>query len=130
MLSLSLSLSLSLPLSLPLSPSLLYGPAGTAIIYDISLYHTRLNGSASGTGRRTLHTYFSRDGTDCLTDWVLIPERLARSPDLATKAFFSQWNYPQQLYAASGFDGERFMAMATRATSVPQRLLRGVAAKL
>eukprot|EP01043_Picozoa_sp_COSAG02_P040649 COSAG02_NODE_3307_length_6959_cov_9.594898_6_plen_334_part_00 len=108
----------------------LLGPAGTAIVYDISLYHTRLNGSSIGTGRRTLHTYFSRDGTDCLTDWVLIPEQLARSSDMETKAFFSQWNYPQQLYAASGFDVGRFTVLANRTTSFPQRLLRGALAKL
>jgi ectoine hydroxylase-related dioxygenase (phytanoyl-CoA dioxygenase family) len=109
----------------------LLGPAGTAILYDISTYHTRLNGTPGGAGRRTLHTYFNRDGTDCLTDWVLIPERLAKSPDLETKAFYSQWNLPQQLYAASGFDTEKFKRLAgSRATSFPQRLLRGALAKL
>lgn len=108
----------------------LLGPAGTAIVYDISLYHTRLNGSSAGRGRRTLHTYFSRDGTDCLTDWVLIPKQLALSSDLETKAFFSQWNHPQQLYAASDFNAKQFAALASRATSFPQRLLRGALAKL
>ena len=108
----------------------LLGPAGTAIVYDISLYHKRLNGSAGGSGRRTLHTYFSRDGTDCLTDWVLIPEKLAKSSDMETKAFYSQWNHPQQLYAASGFDARKLQAVAATQSNFPARLLRGALAKL
>jgi hypothetical protein len=43
----------------------IYGPAGSAILYDISLYHTRRDGPGR---RRTQHSYFARAGTPALTE--------------------------------------------------------------
>jgi hypothetical protein len=46
-----------------------------------------------------------------LTNWNLIPERLALSPDPATRLFFSHWNTAQGEWVASGFDPEMRKAM-------------------
>jgi hypothetical protein len=66
--------------------------------------------------RRTWHQYYARGGwlrTDTkyvrapsppLTDWNLIPARLAASSDAAERLFFSHWNTAQGEWAASGFD--------------------------
>jgi hypothetical protein len=93
----------------------LYGPAGTCVLYDTALYHTRLDGDGHKM-RRTWHQYYARGGwlrtetryvrppSPVLTDWNLIPERLALHPDPKTRAFFSHWNTAQGEWAASGFD--------------------------
>ena len=39
----------------------IYGEAGTAIIYDTAIYHTRLDGTGT-KGRRTWHQYYARGG--------------------------------------------------------------------
>ncbi|MBT3462284.1 MAG: hypothetical protein HN453_08905, partial [Gammaproteobacteria bacterium] len=67
------------------------GPAGTCILYDTALFHTRLDGNGR-EGRRTWHQYHARGGflssslpttsryirapSPSLTDWNLIPQRL------------------------------------------------------
>ena len=38
-----------------------------------------------------------------LTDWNLIPERLARHEDPETRQFFSHWNSAMGDWAAAGF---------------------------
>ena len=97
----------------------LYGPAGTCVLYDTATFHTRLDGDGERM-RRTWHQYYARGGwlrsalpttdryirapTPALTDWNLFPERLALSPDPATRLFFSHWNTAQGEWAASGFD--------------------------
>jgi ectoine hydroxylase-related dioxygenase (phytanoyl-CoA dioxygenase family) len=97
------------------------GPAGTCVLYDTALFHTRLDG-AGDERRRTWHQYYARGGwlrsaipatdryirspTPPLTDWNLFPERLALSPDPATRLFFSHWNTAMGEWAASGFDPE------------------------
>lgn len=97
----------------------LYGPAGTCVLYDTATFHTRLDGDGRQS-RRTWHQYYARGGwlqsalptTDryvrapspSLTDWNLIPERLACHPDPAKRLFFSHWNSAQGEWAASGFD--------------------------
>ena len=97
----------------------LYGPAGTCVLYDTATFHTRLDGDGEQM-RRTWHQYYARGGwlrsalpqtnryirppTPVLTDWNLFPERLAMSPDPATRLFFSHWNTAQGEWAASGFD--------------------------
>ena len=97
----------------------IYGPAGTCILYDTAIYHTRIDGDGQQP-RRTWHQYYARGGwlrsalpsTDRymrppspnLTDWNLIPERLALHPDPAKRLFFSHWNSAQGEWAASGFD--------------------------
>eukprot|EP00747_Dinoflagellata_sp_TGD_P219315 gnl/TRDRNA2_/TRDRNA2_91447_c0_seq1.p1 gnl/TRDRNA2_/TRDRNA2_91447_c0~~gnl/TRDRNA2_/TRDRNA2_91447_c0_seq1.p1 ORF type:complete len:330 (+),score=47.01 gnl/TRDRNA2_/TRDRNA2_91447_c0_seq1:117-1106(+) len=91
----------------------IYGPAGTCVMYDIALIHTRLHGDSSEhLERRTLHTYFARGGNDSqkpapvLTDWNLIPKRLAMHPDAATRRFYSHWNTGMCEWAADDFSLE------------------------
>jgi hypothetical protein len=43
-------------------------------------------------GRRTLHAYYSRGSRPVLTNWCLIPERLALHPDPDQRAFYSHWS--------------------------------------
>jgi hypothetical protein len=100
----------------------LYGPAGTCVLYDTATYHTRLDGDGHRM-RRTWHQYYARGGwlrtesryvrppSPVLTDWNLIPERLALHPDPKIRAFFSHWNTAQGEWAASGFDPEVRKAM-------------------
>lgn len=104
----------------------LYGPAGTCVLYDTATFHTRLDGDGRRM-RRTWHQYYARGGwlrsalpstsryirppSPALTDWNLIPERLAHHPDPATRRFFSHWNTAQGEWAASGFDPEVRKAM-------------------
>jgi ectoine hydroxylase-related dioxygenase (phytanoyl-CoA dioxygenase family) len=93
----------------------LYGSAGTCILYDTAIFHTRLDGDGRHP-RRTWHEYFARGGwlsthsggvrppTPVLTDWNLFPERLALHPDPHQRLFFSHWNTAQGEWVASGFD--------------------------
>ena len=99
----------------------IYGPAGTCIIYDTGLFHTRLDGDGI-EGRRTWHQYYARGGhlrsslpttkryvrapSPNLTDWNLIPKRLALHPDPEMRLFFSHWNSAQCEWAAQNFDPE------------------------
>jgi len=99
----------------------LFGKAGTCILYDTALYHTRLDGDGVQP-RRTWHQYYSRGGwlrsslpttnryvrspTPVLTDWNLFPERLALHSDPKKRLFFSHWNTAQGEWAASGFSDE------------------------
>jgi hypothetical protein len=102
------------------------GPAGTCVLYDTATFHTRLDGDGRRM-RRTWHQYYARGGwlrsalpttsrylrspSPPLTDWNLFPERLAISPDPATRLFFSHWNTAQGEWAASGFDPDVRKAM-------------------
>jgi len=104
----------------------LYGPAGTCVLYDTAVFHTRLDGDGDRM-RRTWHQYYARGGwlrsalpstsryvrppSPVLTDWNLFPERLALHPDLKVRLFFSHWNTAQGEWAASGFDPEVRRAM-------------------
>jgi hypothetical protein len=100
----------------------LYAPAGACILYDTATHHTRLDGDGHQL-RRTWHQYYARGGwlrtegryirppSPVLTDWNLFPERLAMSPNLATRRFFSHWNTAMGEWAASGFDPEVRAAM-------------------
>lgn len=107
----------------------IYGGPGTMIIYDITLVHTRFDPISTHTGRVTLHQYFSRGGFErgecwdnnlrskhplevrniarppapVLTDWMLIPPRLAASPDKDTRLFYSHWSAAQGEWAALGY---------------------------
>ena len=97
----------------------LYGPAGTCVLYDTAIYHTRLDGDGHKM-RRTWHQYYARGGwlrsalpetsryvrapSPVLTDWNLFPERLALSADAQVRLFFSHWNTAQGEWVASGFD--------------------------
>ncbi len=104
----------------------IYGDAGTCILYDTATFHTRLDGDGIH-GRRTWHQYYARGGwlasslpttaryvrapSPSLTNWNLIPERLAFHPDPATRLFFSHWNSAQCEWVASGFDSNVRQAM-------------------
>lgn len=104
----------------------LYGAAGTCVLYDSAIFHTRLDGDGVQM-RRTWHQYYGRGGwlrsalpttdrymrppTPVLTNWNLFPERLALSSDPATRLFFSHWNTAQGEWVASGFDPEVRRAM-------------------
>ncbi len=95
------------------------GPAGTCILYDTALFHTRLDGNGR-EGRRTWHQYHARGGflssslpttsryirapSPSLTDWNLIPQRLIEHPDPKLRRYFSHWNSAQGEWVASGFD--------------------------
>jgi hypothetical protein len=96
----------------------IYGAAGTCILYDTALFHTRYDGDGHKR-RRTWHQYYARGGwlpsslpasdryvrppTPVLTNWNLFPERLALHPDPEVRMFFSHWNTAQCEWVASGF---------------------------
>ncbi len=92
----------------------IYGAAGTCVLYDTAIFHTRLDGDGVRS-RRTWHQYYARGGwlptntryvrppTPVLTNWNLFPERLALHPDPKTRLFFSHWNTAQCEWVASGF---------------------------
>ena len=92
----------------------IYGVAGTCVLYDTAIFHTRLDGDGVRS-RRTWHQYYARGGwlptntryvrppTPVLTNWNLFPERLALHPDPKTRLFFSHWNTAQCEWVASGF---------------------------
>ena len=104
----------------------LYGPAGTCVLYDTATFHARLDGDGDRM-RRTWHQYFARGGwlrsalphtnrylrspSPALTDWNLIPKRLAFHADPKIRLFFSHWNTAQGEWAASGFDPQVRKAM-------------------
>jgi hypothetical protein len=80
------------------------GPAGTAILYNITTYHTRLAGRADCThGRRTMHNYHAREGNPPLTEWALLPEELGLSDDEATRAYYSSWTPAQLAHARAHY---------------------------
>jgi ectoine hydroxylase-related dioxygenase (phytanoyl-CoA dioxygenase family) len=84
----------------------LYCKAGTCCLYDISLYHSRVNASSGARTRRALQTYYSRGDVPALTNWVILPQRLAEHPDHDTQQFYSlQCEVQCQIdFAASGYD--------------------------
>jgi hypothetical protein len=104
----------------------LRGPAGTCILYDTALFHTRYDGDGH-LPRRTWHQYYARGGwlpsslpttnryvrapSPPLTDWNLLPERLALHPDPKVRLYFSHWNTAQGEWVASGFDADLRRAM-------------------
>lgn len=81
------------------------GKAGTVVFYNIGIYHTRQVGPKDA-GRRTLHQYFSREPNPPLTNWALVPQRLAEHADPARKAYYSHWTDLMQQYVAAEFSAE------------------------
>eukprot|EP01046_Picozoa_sp_COSAG06_P028533 COSAG06_NODE_2578_length_6622_cov_18.934386_4_plen_331_part_00 len=58
----------------------LRGKGGTAIIYDVSLYHARadpIDSTAPSRRRRTMHMYVGRQDGPPTVGWALLPQRLA-----------------------------------------------------
>ena len=87
----------------------IFGPAGTAVFYNINLYHTRLGGNVSGR-RRTQHCYYGCATSPLLNDWAMVPRRLIEHPDPAQRTFYSQWSEATKAYARSGYALEYFKA--------------------
>lgn len=83
------------------------GPAGTAVLYNINIYHTRLPGRAD-LSRRTQHCYFSCTTSPPLTNWVMIPRRLAEHPDPELREYFSQWTEATREFVAAGYAREYY----------------------
>ena len=76
------------------------GPAGTVVLYNIAIQHSRM----PGKGRRlTQHNYFSREQSDSLTNWVMLPKRLAEHADDEVRTFYSQWTDATKAFAAAGY---------------------------
>ncbi|REE89037.1 phytanoyl-CoA dioxygenase PhyH [Paenibacillus taihuensis] len=80
------------------------GKAGTAVLYNITTYHTRKGGTVDCThGRRTMHNYHSRASSYPLTNWATVPEVLALSDDHETRLFYSQWTPNQIKFARDNY---------------------------
>ena len=47
----------------------------------------------------TFHHYYSRAASQPLTNWVLLPQRLAEHSDSEQRTFYSQWSAATQAYA-------------------------------
>ena len=83
------------------------GPAGTVVLYNICIQHTRM----PGEGRRlTQHNYFSREQSAPLTNWVMLPRRLAEHTDAEVRTFYSQWTDATRGFAAAGYSDEYYEA--------------------
>ena len=85
------------------------GPAGTAVLYNINIYHTRQPGSVD-LRRLTQHCYFSCKTSPSLTNWVLIPRRLSEHPEPEQRAYFSQWPEATQAWAATDYSAQFYYA--------------------
>lgn len=80
------------------------GKAGTAILYNITTFHTRKGGKDEcAHGRRTMHNYHSRESSAPLTNWATVPEELALSDDKQTRLFYSQWTPNQIKFARDNY---------------------------
>ena len=80
----------------------IHGPAGTAVLYNIGIYHRRYPG-LQDQGRRTQHNYFSRAASPPLTNWVLLPQRLAEHPNPDLRTYYSQWSDATKAFAEAGY---------------------------
>jgi hypothetical protein len=80
------------------------GKAGTAVLYNITTYHTRMPGTSTCKhGRRTMHNYQGRESQPPLVNYAMVPEELALSADATTRDYYSKWP-PQQIeYAQKHF---------------------------
>ena len=85
---------------------LIYAKAGTCAMYDISLYHSRVNATGGARNRRALQTYYSRGDVPALTNWVILPKRLAEHPEREARRFYSLQREVdcQKRFEAIGYD--------------------------
>lgn len=67
----------------------LYASAGSCVLYDISLFHSRVDAQRGVVTRRALQAYYSRGDVPALTDWVVLPRRLAEHADPDVRRFYS-----------------------------------------
>ena len=93
----------------------IYGRAGTCILVDTAIFHTRLDGDGEEP-RRLMHHAFARGGWLQLGDGSfrapspvnnphnLIPQRLACHPDQVVRKLYCLWSASMAEWAASGFD--------------------------
>ncbi|MEE2659295.1 MAG: phytanoyl-CoA dioxygenase family protein [Candidatus Latescibacterota bacterium] len=82
------------------------GPAGTLVLYNIAILHSRID----GVGRRlTQHNYFSRGQSAPLTNWVMVPQRLTEHNDPEVRAFFGQWSDATRAFAESGYSDQYYV---------------------
>jgi hypothetical protein len=65
----------------------LHAPAGSAVLYDVSLFHGRSAGGDARTLRRTMHQYYGRLSGAPNVPWVLLPKRLHEAPDPGAARF-------------------------------------------
>ena len=93
----------------------LHAPAGSAVLYDVSLFHGRSAGGDVQTIRRTMHQYYGRHSGAPNVPWVLLPKRLWEHDNPAIRRYYRNLTPVQEAYAASGYD--------LLATSVSPRLL-------
>ena len=83
------------------------GSAGTVVLYNIAIHHTRM----PGEGRRlTQHNYFGREQSNPLTNWVMLPRRLAEHSDAKVRTFYSQWTEATRAFAKAGYSDEFYHA--------------------
>jgi ectoine hydroxylase-related dioxygenase (phytanoyl-CoA dioxygenase family) len=83
------------------------GPAGTVVLYNIAIQHTRM----PGEGRRlTQHNYFSRAQSVPLTNWVMLPRRLAEHADAEVRTFYSQWTDATKAFAKAEYSDAHYEA--------------------
>jgi hypothetical protein len=82
----------------------LHAPAGSAVLYDVSLFHGRSAGGDAATIRRTMHQYYGRHSGAPNVPWVLLPKRLWEHPGPEIRRFYSNLTPVQEAFAESGYD--------------------------
>ena len=85
-------------------PLRIEAPAGTAVLYDVSLFHSKAVSPHGSQARLTLHQYFGRLSNKPNVDWALLPRRLAESKDEAVRRFCGNLTPVQSAYAQCGYD--------------------------
>ena len=96
----------------------LEAPAGSAVVYDVSLFHGRSAGRDPSTTRRTLHHYYGRHSNPPNIPWALLPQRLAEHPDPEIRRYCSNLTPVQEAFAESGYD----MAALSRSPRLREHL--------
>jgi hypothetical protein len=113
----------------------IYGPAGTAILVDTAIIHTRLDGDGKA-GRRIMHHAYARGGWAQNDDggWRapspvnnpnnLFPQRLVEHPDPEFRRFMCLWSATQCEWVASGYDEEYRNQRPTKGSPHPAQARR------
>lgn len=109
----------------------IYGRAGTCILVDTAIFHTRLDGDGRA-GRRLMHHVYARGGwlqlggggrwrapSPVNNPHNLFPERLAAHPDPEQRVMFSLWSASMCEWAAGGFDPAYRAARPTKGSPDP-----------
>jgi len=81
------------------------GPAGTAVLFDASIWHGARHGN-NGRERRTVHLYYQPASLPAQTEFTLLPRRLWNSSDIDMRKLCSVSNAMTRAARASvGRDG-------------------------